>query len=1095
MRKLRLLFATFLVALSCLAHSANVTYKILHLTDPKKGASLEITLVSGDTTFTNPSDPRKAKGTGKVHVDAGLYHFKIPFDYSVNPLKIDPATNQVVGGAIRLTSDIDVKGIVSSGCDLKIPKDTFINIYPTGVGGVYVEFVPKSPDKISLELPIKISSGAAKSKAKATISALKIEGDGSFDITGDLSFNAASGDSIPLGPVALTKCVLKYNWKRETGKKGEFSVTVTSAEANIAVDGSDTPIKVTIENAKIDNDGALTFSNATYAAPPTNAPSIQFLSPLDFEFTPKTVTASMVKNVLTTFTAKGDLKLPQRFSATKAGSPQRVVFKDTDFKYEDIDPSDPSKGRELMVTVPALTQDTYIYWDGFSVKLDKAKAGTNSFVLDLSSKKNPKQLKLASGKVLPDDWKGLFIDSATIDLPDNLKKQNQIPSIGVANCYIDGEGFSGEVSVADPNGIAGLRVPYGSLDDSSVTKIEARFYQNKISGFGAEGVLDIDEIDAKLNVGFTVTSTGAVSILVDTSQPVSLGGSSDITVKFERGTVWLNGNGKHEISLSGSLHVSDSPSAALLKPVAGASLSIDGLAFDEKMNLSVDGVTLDLPVPYTRKVGPVTLSLSQVGFSRLYKQLPNGGQDPYLEFLFSGDVAVENLPISGGIGFDGLKISKHGADLGGVDCGVDIAGIGYFYVSMSNVSYQLKDSNEVVKEEIPMYRGTGGFQLTALGSSGLGGTISFSCWRDGWFGEVSFPLTPAVKLGNTGLEIRAGRIGLGHNVESSTGKFMGIPGTGGDYKLVPRNPYNDAPNAPPDWKKWIFVAGIRFADLKGDGVWGDLVLTAAWGNGVVIDISGKAAFMTAYDPSPTAFSSPKDRLLTLTLNYDSNLQRFLLTATLEGNFPDKAAVDAKTGIYVKGNVRLLISQNLWELRLGEDVDLTTTPPTFTNPLTAQFWITESALSTGQAALVLNASFANGEVQSIQGKAGVRIKTSLILQTAWKWRKQWEVNAVAALDAYAGGSVRFSRPSGGGLSLEYLYGTLGINLRLTFNVQRDGEYLFGQDVNISGNLEVWYGRNNSPKWGGTYSVGFRVKVLGVNLDLNASGGFGGGPRPF
>jgi hypothetical protein len=1097
MKLLTLLLATTTSVLVAWGQAPDVTYNVIALEHTAHKSSLRIKLKSNDTTFSNPSRPTEAKGTGRIYVEMGAIKFDFPYDYSVNPIYINDSSKQVVGGTIVLPSAIQVKGIVESGCDLSIPKGTFIDVMPTGSGGLYVEFVPKNSDKITLDLPIKISKSGTKSKAQAAISKLKIEGDGSFDINGDISFNASSGDSIPLGPVALTKCVLKYRWWRLAGQSGQFSVNVVSAEANIAVDGANSPLRVTVSNAQIDNDGTLSFQNATYAAPQTNAPSILFLSPLDFEYTPKSVQASMTKNVITSLSATGELKLPQRFSAMPTGPPQRVVFANVKLDYDDVDPSDPSKGRDLLVTVPAQTQDRTLYWDGFALSIPKATAGNNSFVLDLSSKRNPKVLKTVNGRTIPDDWKGLYIDSAKIDFPTNLKKQNQIPNIGIEKCSIDGEGFSGELSIEDPDGIPGLRVPYGNLDDSKVTSLSAKFYQNRISSFGAEGTLRIDEIGADLNVGFTVTSTGAVSILVDTSAPISLGGSPDIQVKFERGTVWLNGDGKHKISLSGAIHIADSPTQALLKPVAGASLSIDGLAFNEKMELSVDGVTLDLPVPYTREVGPVTLSLSQVGFSREYKQLNGGGSEAYLQFRFTGDVIVKDLPISGGISFDGLTVSKHGAELGGVEISVDIAGIGNFYVSMSNDTYQLKDLTNAVREEIPIYTGSGGFFLSALGPSGPGAAINFSCWKDGWYGEVNLAASPAIKLGSTGLEIRAGRIGLGHNVESSTGKFFGIPGPNGDYKLVPRNPYNDQPNAPPDWQKWIFVAGVRFADLNGDAIWGDLVLTAAWGNGVVIDISGKAAFTTPYDPAPNALTKPQDRLITLTLNYDSNLARFLLIATAEANIPSKQLVAQKKGIYLKGNLSLLISPSVWELKLGDDVNLSTSPPTFTNPVTAEFWLTQNARVTGQAALELQATFdSNKRIQTIGGEAGVRIQAALEFRSEWTWKKDWEVVGKASLDAYAGGSVKFSRSSStSNLSLEYIYGTLGISVYVSFDVYRESKRVLGVGASVSGSLEVWYTRNADPSWGGTYSAGFSVKVMGVNLNLNASGSFGAQPKPL
>ncbi|MCM1040906.1 MAG: hypothetical protein NC396_00575 [Bacteroides sp.] len=86
-------------------------------------------------------------------------------------------------------------------------------------------------------------------------------------------------------------------------------------------------------------------------------------------------------------------------------------------------------------------------------------------------------------------WQGLYLKKIRLQFPDYITKRNDVrPAVGIQNLWIDETGFTGHVEAEDV-----LNLDEGVLGGwgFSIEKFEMDFTQNKLSGGGMEGRIEI----------------------------------------------------------------------------------------------------------------------------------------------------------------------------------------------------------------------------------------------------------------------------------------------------------------------------------------------------------------------------------------------------------------------------------------------------------------------------------------------------------------------------------------------------------------------------------------------------------------------------
>ncbi|HLK13649.1 MAG TPA: hypothetical protein VKT78_02490, partial [Fimbriimonadaceae bacterium] len=245
-----------------------------------------------------------------------------------------------------------------------------------------------------------------------------------------------------------------------------------------------------------------------------------------------------------------------------------------------------------------------------------------------------------------------------------------------------------------------------------------------------------------------------------------------------------------------------------------------------------------------------------------------------------------------------------------------------------------------VTQRVDVYRGTasisldcfgGGGDVGAADGSGGGGPgagLNFMVSKTGWYviGQVT-PPSP-IQLGQTPFSLFAFEGGIGHNVLSSTGNYLGIPTV--DYQLIPYPPGGTAPS-----DDWMFTAGVRLGTTDAFTAWGDVVLTLIFGKQLCVDLSGRLVllqpmFGTIMQPLDSA-----DRLIAGDIYYDSSTSTFKADLNAQLYFPTQALYkQSSVGIYANGGLELVLSPNDKHFYAGgpiSDPD-PTQPPIIQNPL-------------------------------------------------------------------------------------------------------------------------------------------------------------------
>lgn len=969
------------------------------------------------------------KGTGEMYIklDGNLLpHFPIPY----KNLEISgPATAlKATGGKYTFTSDAPIKNFAGkkSGADLIFKSGSVIEGSILN-GKKFFKF----SGNIELKLLPKNAAGD-KTKA-ASIQRLEFDEQGNALVEGQVKLH-----DVPLPFVTIVDADVHFVLDQPaTGPAMDHFDCPT---ATLAIDVPDVistdshPLVVSVKNLSMDSDYQVTFNDGVYPAAGQTSTQLKIplSQPANFDLVVTKVTdLDVVSSKITKLDLVAELNLPAKF---KTASGQAVSVKNIDYKYKND-----QTGNGSILTIPNPTADLDIFWNNYRLTIPKASSGANwtNIVLDLDKTTATNVPAPGTTTPLPASWTGFYIKDASLYLPPSFGTTSKIQ---VNNFLLDSSGLSGAVSIANPASLQSLKVPGFNAAAGKIENLRLTFFQTHLTDFYAAGTLSFADYAGDIGVSVSLSDSGAASVTVDPSNDVELKGLG-LILAIDRGTVSLAANGKATVSLTGSVSVPDGATGALSK-LAGTCLTFEDLQIDDSGKLKAPAVYLDVPVPVTIKAGPAAISVSHVGFGK--------ENDGTAWFEISGDVSVSGLPTSGSIGFDGLRISKSptkttpDVTFGAIHLDVAVQNVGRLTVDIARIDFPQANSTlpavwqqwkaQNPGKTIDVLEGSGSLSLECFGPSGGGIGLSFLASETGWYGAVDVLLPTPITLGSTPFSLFGMKGGIGHNVIPDTDGATGVPGI--DYKLVPMPPGSNA-------NVWLFMAGVRIGTSDGITVWGDIVLSASFGNGFWIDLDGRLYFMEA---GVNVVGPPTDpsRMIHANLHYDNPTKTFTAKAVADFYLPNKA----NAILTIHGPLSVIASPALKEIRIGQDVT-DGNPPTFVDPVTVKF-----GPLTGQGVIVLRY-----DGQTLMFKTGASLSADFAFNEIKVVKNLLYVSGSGNLGGFVYMDVIMARPPNGSWALQSATGHLGINASISLTVRVPNITTFkvaaGVNADLSASLDSNY----------------------------------------
>lgn len=917
----------FLAALVVFAAPGRAQERI-QLVGSQGSGIVDVWLTTSDRTVQNGL----SSGTGVIHWTIGGkasvfgLDFEAPVPYKELEVSGTAPALKATGGKYTLTSDAKAKNILKTGLDLTVKKNAVIE------GSVVAG---KRHLKFTGNAELKVGS---KSGNLGTLQRLEIDEDGGVYLEG-----TAHLTEVPLLVATVVDANVHFKFDRPASGPGSDSFKALTAK--IAADLPDVlssdakPLLLSVKNLSLDRDGNLTFEDGKTLAGST-ALRIPLVRPAGFALLVTSVSDfDVATGTVTKVELKSDLCLPPKFKDAQGGE---AVIKNIDFKYD-------TNGLILTVDRPAADLD--IRWDNFKLVVPKgqgaATAPWGAVVLDLDPLKpnTPAIANPAGGGNLPPAWTGFYLKEATLHLPDSLKGSGA-PAIAVQNFMLDANGLSGSVAITDPARLSNLKIPGFAASTGKVKSLKLGFVHTRLSEFAAKGTLKLEAFDATIDASVALSDSGAASVALDPSEDVEIQ-SLGLLLSIDKGSVAISASGKATVDITGSIKVPEN-AEGLMNQIAGTQVSFAGLKLDDKGAFSSGSVFLDVPSPVTIDMGPARASISQIGFGQHYDNDPNT-KDPWVKL--TGDVAVEGLPTSGGIGFEGLTIYKRegmapGFAFGGIQLDIAVEKVGRLGVALVSRDYP-EDTDKVPKvwkdylaansgKKVRVLHGRGDMALDCFGDPGPEIAVEFLAAKTGWFGKLNMQLdaSKALQLGSTPFKLYGFQGGMGFNVISATDGAKGVPGV--DYDLVPMPPGSSE-------KLWLFTGGVRVGTQDGYLIWGDMVLTAQFGAAFWIDLDTKLYLLTDGIGISAPPTNPS-KYIHGNLHYDGPAKEFTAAVTGEFYFPDRT----NPKLTILGSTSVIINPALREIRIGKDVvDVPGSSPKFTDPVLIKF-----GAVTGQGALVL-----------------------------------------------------------------------------------------------------------------------------------------------
>ncbi|MCX6345424.1 MAG: hypothetical protein NT018_10200 [Armatimonadetes bacterium] len=410
----------------------------------------------------------------------------------------------------------------------------------------------------------------------------------------------------------------------------------------------------------------------------------------------------------------------------------------------------------------------------FDFQVGEFKVTASGLVIDLS-REGPEDLSGMPG-ITSKAWQGIYINKAVVNLPKVWQTASGDPiSINTGNCYIDTNGFSGDLE-ATSGSLAAATI--GGFQ-ANLTRLRIEVRRSSIVASDCKGTTAIPGLGT-LNLAVNISDTGT-SALVEEGQSL-VAEKLGLVIPVFSGALRSGPDDKWALWVNGAISL-DVPGYESLK---GAAMAFHDLGIDDKGQFvfKTDGwLTLDNPADVD--FGVFRCNISSMAFKK--------DQSKWMVDM-NGEISLNSdLPISGTVSFEHLRVVEGPT------------------VSIKSISVEA-DVQDVVKITAILEQGDqlgGGKYLMgdanldltfAGGSTSLGGGFqlyvgSGSCWAVA--GNVTLPV--GIQLGTTPLGLYGFQGGIAHNMsaKSETGDFSSV------FDL----------NAEPDSGKWLFMAGCDVATM------------------------------------------------------------------------------------------------------------------------------------------------------------------------------------------------------------------------------------------------------------------------------------------
>jgi hypothetical protein len=270
----------------------------------------------------------------------------------------------------------------------------------------------------------------------------------------------------------------------------------------------------------------------------------------------------------------------------------------------------------------------------------------------------------------PEGWQGLYIESATLDLPGDIGVA--VGTLALAGASIGGGGFSGRVSSTwEPQP---LHATLGGFE-FSLSKVEVEFHQNTFVKGTLEGAVTVPFFEEPVDV--------LVSLGLDGSFQVALSANGGLVTFEKQGILSLTvdslrigvEDGVFELALSGEI-------TPLVGDFEWPTFRVQELSINSEGQINIKGGWLDLREQYVISLGGFQFEISRIGF---------GTTESNRRWIgFSGGLKLVD-GITAGASVEGLRVAwdpESGAvslTLSGVGVEFEVPGTVYFkgYVAMT----------------------------------------------------------------------------------------------------------------------------------------------------------------------------------------------------------------------------------------------------------------------------------------------------------------------------------------------------------------------------------------------------------------------------
>ena len=310
---------------------------------------------------------------------------------------------------------------------------------------------------------------------------------------------------------------------------------------------------------------------------------------------------------------------------------------------------------------------------------------------------------------IPSDWRGVFLEQATVHLPEGLN--NILPDdVTLQDFFIGSGGFCGKVTGNwDVD-------PVDPFDDQAgdvfgfqfrLTSIGIEFTQNTLVSGNIAGYLQVPFFDAPLQVEIGLTNDGDFTVALSSDTGLlNLEKPGVISIEV-RSLEFTKEDNVFSLTLTGSV-------TPLLAEIDWPSFDLNGLTISSDGKVKVDGGWITLPELKSLDFYGFKIEISQLGFG---SEEDNGAD--YNWIGFSGGIQiVSGLPLRGGV--EGLKVMWNDAGpklkIGGVSLAFDVEKV----LNFDGVAYFIDETDPLdASKRIRGFKGGVDVSLVPLNGAGF----------------------------------------------------------------------------------------------------------------------------------------------------------------------------------------------------------------------------------------------------------------------------------------------------------------------------------------------------------------------------------------